>query len=68
MSLNIMAAFLHITIRVVNRIKFNEEAKLLINKIDNCGMNDDWEDLTSDNENYILLILVTIMEKKIYPY
>ena len=33
--------------------EFNENGKIICkHKIDNCGMNDDWEDLTSDNENF----------------
>ena len=33
--------------------EFNKEGKIVgKHKIDNCGMNDDWEDLTSDNENF----------------
>ena len=33
--------------------EFNKEGKIVSkHKIDNCGMNDDWEDLTSDNENF----------------
>ena len=33
--------------------EFNENGKIISkHKIDNCGINDDWEDLTSDNENF----------------
>ena len=33
--------------------EFNKNGKIISKyKIDNCGMNDDWEDLTSDNENF----------------
>ncbi len=33
--------------------EFNKKGQIIGEyKIDNCGMNDDWEDITSDNENF----------------